>query len=112
MIEYTDNENNEKKHRDNEYGFGASKAQHFIEHIREASGKPDWQDNQEKFAEEAQLAVCDELNCPVCANNCRLMTQMHWDMNRMLEGHDVKYPNSYKLAEQTYNLYKRKGYIK
>lgn len=76
-------------HREGEYGIGASKAQHFIQHIRDTDlSKPGWRDEQEKWAEAAQLAVCEELTCPACQSNCKLLTGYHWDTNRLLQGKD------------------------
>lgn len=88
-------------HREGEYAIGSSKTQHFIQHIRDHTPDNDpnnWRDEQEKWAEAAQLSICEELTCPVCKENCRLLTQQHWDNNRQLQGHTPKYPESEKIS--------------
>jgi hypothetical protein len=73
-----------EQHEEGTVGFGQSKAQHFIEHIRSVDTSHDgWRDKQEAMAEAAQMAVCDELSCSVCADTCRTLTQYHWDINRI-----------------------------
>lgn len=87
-------------HRKGEFGIGASKAQHFIQHLRDATPEtyPEtWRDEQEKWAEAAQLAVCEELSCNVCNNTCKVFTEHHWDTNRILHGDEPKYESSYGM---------------
>lgn len=78
-----------EQHREGEYGFGVSKAQHFIQHLRDAASEPDWRDQQERWAEAAQMAVCEELKCPVCRDNCSTLTKYHWDINRVYQDKPV-----------------------
>lgn len=84
-------------HRKGEFGIGSSKAQHMIQHIRDITpdNDPDnWRDNQEKWAEAAQMAVCEELSCPVCSNNCKMFTGHHWDVNRIMHDKAPVYDES------------------
>lgn len=88
--------NYDPPHGSNDYGIGSSKAQHFIEHIRAVDkNDPEWRDKQERHAENAQLAICEELDCPVCANNCVTITEWAWDTDRLLSKGDPKDPKKY-----------------
>lgn len=101
-----------KFHDDKTFGLGASKAQHFIEHIRQVDmDEPDWREQQEAFAEHAQMAVCEELVCPVCKDTCKTMTTKHWDENRIMHGDPPKNQDYAKLHKAIDTVIKAKGYL-
>lgn len=101
-----------KAHEEGTYGLGASKAQHFIQHIRDVDlDGQDWREKQEAFAEQAQMAVCEELACPVCADTCKVMTQQHWDTNRILHSDPPDDPKYNEIHKAIDTAIKAKGYL-
>jgi len=100
------------EHEEGSYGIGASKAQHFIEHLRSVDKSKDgWRDEQEKWAEQAQMGVCEELSCPVCMTTCKTLTQHHWDTNRILHGNAPVNEQYVGLSNALRNAVKAKGVL-
>jgi hypothetical protein len=100
------------EHEEGATGLGFSKAQHFIEHIRGVdTSKDGWRDEQEQWAEKAQMAVCEELKCPVCMDTCKTLTTQHWDINRVAHNKEPVNLNMGQVQVAVNNLLKTRGYL-